>query len=348
MAARQGEEEDKPGDEGAADRNHQKVQVQREVAEAIERVSEAREAATEAGSAAKGVSRAAAGPDIARTEMLVAGRSMAEASRAASEAGRSMAEVGRSVAEVERNVAERNRDVAEATRDLAEAQTKEAKLLMSILSHDLRNPLNAIITGVSLLRRRGTLDENDARTLAQISASAERMAQMIGQLLDLTQSRLAGGISIHPQRIDLHLLCARLIEESKIANPDRVLRLEMSGDGEGEWDPDRLMQALDNLVSNALKHGESGAPVSMTVHDEGERVLVEVHNEGEPIPEAMLPHIFERFRRGAHDRAGLGLGLYIADQIVIAHGGSLRVESPGSGGTTFRMILPRRAPEAKP
>jgi signal transduction histidine kinase len=173
------------------------------------------------------------------------------------------------------------------------------------------------------------------------------MGRMIGELLDFTRGRLGGGISIHPQPANLRHLCRHVVEELEISHPGRELRLKADGHFLGEWDPDRLTQLLGNLGKNALDYSPSGTVVGFTLHDEGDCVRVEVHNEGPPIPRTLLSGIFEPFRRAVegdgHPTSGLGLGLYIVEQIARAHGGTVSVRSTEAEGTTFTLRLPRHA-----
>jgi signal transduction histidine kinase len=179
-----------------------------------------------------------------------------------------------------------------------------------------------------------------------VVTSAERMARMIGDLLDFTRGRLGGGIPIAPRPTNLQHLGRHLVEELMAAHPGRELRLEAEGNLEGEWDPDRLAQVLGNLGKNALDYSPEGTPVRFTLRGEGDTVRVEVHNEGPPIPAERLPSIFEPFRRfteaGMHPSSGLGLGLYIVQQVVRAHGGTVEVRSTAREGTCFTVRLPRR------
>jgi signal transduction histidine kinase len=212
---------------------------------------------------------------------------------------------------------------------------------VGILSHDLRSPLGAITAGAALLAHAAADDQRQARVAARILNSAQRMERMIADLLDLTRTRLGGVIPLKAVRTDLQSVCEEVVLEVRASYPDAVVHFESRGNVTGNWDADRLAQVVSNLVVNAIEHGGK-TPVTLVVSENRERVRLTVHNEGDPI----LPHaqgkIFEPLTRGTSDGAhNLGLGLFIARVIVVAHGGELRLSSSEESGTTFELTLPR-------
>jgi phosphoserine phosphatase RsbU/P len=217
--------------------------------------------------------------------------------------------------------------------------------LMGIVGHDLRNPINTVLAASELLLMRKGLGEKDAELARKIARSASLAGRLIDQVLDLTRSRLGGGIPIDPSPLDLNDVCQQVINETELKHPDRPLRVDLAGSLGGVWDRDRLYQLLENLVGNAVQHGDPRSPIDLRVHGGEREVLIEVGNRGEPIPPAVLPFIFDAFRqaRVAHpSRAGgLGLGLFIAQEIARSHGGAITVTSSESAGTIFRVRLPR-------
>jgi signal transduction histidine kinase len=214
---------------------------------------------------------------------------------------------------------------------------------VDILGHDLRNPLSAIMLSASALNRE-QLPELHAKHVRRILSSSERMARMMEQLLNYTRSRLGGGIPIEQRETDLAEVSQRIVDELSVANSDRRFAVDGSGKLNGEWDGDRLGAVISNLVSNAIHYGRPGGPIEVRLIDAGCDVMLEVHNDGDPIPADVVPTIFEPFRRGttSRSRQGLGLGLFIAQEIVRAHRGTLDVRSSAQEGTTFTMRLPRR------
>jgi PAS domain S-box-containing protein len=211
--------------------------------------------------------------------------------------------------------------------------------LVGIVGHDLRNPLTAIVTSAQLLLRYGELPERQARVVARIASSADRMARMIDDLLDFARSKLGGEVPIRPRRIDLRQICEQTVEELEFAYTRRV-RLEAEGDLWGDWDADRMAQVISNLVGNAVQH--SDGEVTVSLRGESDYVVLSTHNGGPAIPSEVLSHIFEPGRRGDARSGGLGLGLFIAHQIVLAHGGTIEVISSEGAGTTFTVSLPRK------
>ncbi len=184
---------------------------------------------------------------------------------------------------------------------------------------------------------------------ARIAKSADRMKRMISELLDFTRGRLGGGIPIHRVAGDLRAVVRQGVEELEAAWPERTVRLSVeSGRYEGEWDADRLVQVVSNLGSNALQYSPPDTTVTFTLRDGGESATLEVHNTGNPIPPEALPHLFDPFRRASSEGGGLGLGLYIVEQVVKGHGGRIEVSSTAQSGTLFRVVLPRGGQAARP
>jgi signal transduction histidine kinase len=218
------------------------------------------------------------------------------------------------------------------------------EMFAAVLGHDLRNPLTAIVTGAQLLELSSS-EEIVQRTAARILSSGRRMSRLIEDMLDLARARLAGGIPIKREPIDLLRLVQRVVQEHQLTSRDRDIELHHEGDLTGDWDIDRLGQVASNLIGNALQHGD--AAESVVAHLDGTKahaVTISVTNAG-AIPPDVLPYIFDPFRRGQRlpgNNEGLGLGLYIAQQIVQAHHGRIDVQSGSGHQTSFSVILPRR------
>ncbi|MCP3105297.1 ATP-binding protein [Myxococcus sp. K15C18031901] len=222
--------------------------------------------------------------------------------------------------------------------------------LLAVLGHDLRNPLNAIGASAFQLSRAQDLEPAEQRAVERIRKSAGRMGRMITDILDFARSKLGQGIPISPQVMNMAEVCQAALEELQVAYPHRKLSFDAVGDTTGDWDPDRVSQVLGNLVTNALHHGDADSPVRTTVRGEVKDVVLEVHNHGEPIPDELMPRIFDPFKTPStlststapyKLQRSLGLGLYIVHQIARAHGGHVEVESNAREGTCFRVYWPR-------
>ena len=216
--------------------------------------------------------------------------------------------------------------------------------ILGIVSHDLRNPLSAIQTGAVLLSRAELAPPQRARIAERIQSSSKRMERIIRDLLDYTRARAGHGIPLSIRPADVGEVCARVVDEVALSRRDGVVDLRCERDLSGEWDPDRLEQAMGNLVSNALQYASPGTPVRVRAVGENDHVRVEVENEGPPIPPHVVRSMFDPFQRGVRDASepgSLGLGLYIVRSIVEAHGGSVGAESGPSRPVTFTLRLPR-------
>lgn len=259
--------------------------------------------------------------------------------------------VARSIADQVASAVGRKRAQGEKERLIEElSQTVRLnELFTGVVGHDLRNPLSAIMNTAQLALRR---DEGERlhKPLRRVLSAGERMTRMIEQLLDFTRARAGGSIPVEPHETDLGEVGPRVVGEVEDANPDRAIAVEAQGDLHGIWDADRLAQVLSNLAGNAIQHGAPDAPVM--VHFDGRRpaeVQIRVSNHGTIRPE-LLPMLFEPLRAPKLRKSrskGLGLGLYITQQIVHAHGGTIEVRSvPEEGTTTITVTLPRERPPA--
>ena len=230
------------------------------------------------------------------------------------------------------------------TREQLELARDFEKWILAIVSHDIRDPLNAIQLAAYVLSRTSEPGGPARKQVEAVTRAVGRIQHIVGDLLDLSREREGAGISVDPKPTDLRAMCQHIIEDVRAIATDRQITFDCEADGNGAWDEHRILQAISNLTSNAVQHGKPGSPVSLRLTGDAQRVALEVHNEGS-IPGDLLPRIFEPFRSGRHHGGrgeGLGLGLFIAKAIAEAHGGELEVDS-SCGATTFRMLLPRHA-----
>ena len=239
---------------------------------------------------------------------------------------------------------------------------RSRQMFLAILGHDLRNPLNSMSMSAELLSHGAAAPAAaaDAREVAeaaqQIKTSAAAMARMISDLLDFTGAALGGGMPLSPAEMDLGDVCREVVEEMRAAHPSCAVNLSLRGgeggsDGDltGNWDASRLRQLVSNLLGNAIQHGSADGGVDLTVDGEASEVNLAVRNQGPPIPRDMLATIFEplvRVRSPEMQRrrrpGSIGLGLYIAREVVMAHAGTIDVRSSEEDGTVFAVRLPRR------
>ena len=220
---------------------------------------------------------------------------------------------------------------------------------MSIVSHEVRTPLNGLILETQLRKLHLARDNADAFTLDKMRAMVERDERQINSLIRLIEDMLdvsrirTGKLSISPSRFDLGQLVNGLVENfaAQAAAAGSSIEVSCGAVMEGVWDEFRIEQVIANLLSNALRYG-ARQPVQVRVLEEGGMACVEVRDHGIGISPDNQQRIFQQFERVAsnHSVAGLGLGLYISEQIVLAHGGRITVHSAEGEGATFRVHLP--------
>jgi len=229
-------------------------------------------------------------------------------------------------------------------RHLAEEANRAKDEFLAMVSHELRNPLNAMLGWVSLLNS-GKLDaEAHSRALEVIERNARAQAQLIDDLLD--SARVASGnLRLDLRPVDLAQVVEKALDAMYPAAAAKSIAVTADLDRPLEvaaGDPGRLQQVVSNLLSNAVKFTPGGGAIEVSLKREGGEARITVRDTGDGIAAAFLPHVFERFRQGdGRSQGGLGLGLAIARHIVEQHGGTIGVESPGEGqGTTFMVSLP--------
>ena len=216
------------------------------------------------------------------------------------------------------------------------------ELFISVLGHDLRTPLSAVMNGTELIRH--LTDEPKIADVAhRIHSSADRMGKMVAQLLDVAKIR-SGGIVLSKAQGDFREVGERIVSEMEHVAPNCEIRLVCEGNTQGLFDPDRLAQIISNLVSNAVQHGETGCPVEVCIDGQAsDKVHIRVQNQGvmpaEKMEKVFMPYYSAGENSGS--RSGLGLGLYIVKEFVEAHEGQVSVESAAPRGTVFEVTLPR-------
>lgn len=208
---------------------------------------------------------------------------------------------------------------------------------IAILAHDLQNPIGALITATDLLARRGP-DERFPERVRNFSRIVRRLSEMVRTLTDYARAG-RGRLPIAPAPMNVGELCTDVVAEFQQSSPSAAIALRCEGDLNGIWDPTRLYQALSNLLRNALRYGAGG--VLVRASGRSTHVEIAVHNDGSPIPRQQLSAIFQPFARGRRSGDGLGLGLFIVEEVATSHGGDVWVRSSAKRGTTFTLRLPR-------
>jgi sigma-B regulation protein RsbU (phosphoserine phosphatase) len=244
----------------------------------------------------------------------------------------------------ERRRYERNlvhaRAVAEEGLLVERAASELREQFIAVLGHDLRNPLAGVEAGVRMIVRRGPAAATpELMTLMQLSI--RRMQVLIDNVLDLTRTRLGGGLLLQIERaVPIGPMLTQVVDELRVAHAGREIVAQIEPQMSLDCDPGRLGQLLSNLLGNALTHGapNGGVRVEASIND-GEFSL-SVANDGDPIPAATMERLFQPFYRGdaGASRVGLGLGLYIAFEIARAHGGVIAANSNESE-TVFRFSM---------
>lgn len=222
---------------------------------------------------------------------------------------------------------------------------RSRNLLMGMLGHDMRNPLNVVVMTARYLQK---LDGGDAvsKAAGRLVSSGARLQALLDDLVDYNRSNFGVGIRITRRPCNLAAVFNEQLDLLRAAHPDQQVEFQHSGNLNGMWDADRLHQLLGNLVTNALKYGDKTRPVCVQAEGRDQEVRIEVSNEGKPIAPNFIADIFKPLRRGTaphhdpHTNDSLGLGLYIVSEVAQAHEGKVSVTSDESA-TVFRVLLPR-------
>ena len=220
------------------------------------------------------------------------------------------------------------------------AEMEQARVhLMTVLGHDLRSPLQAIRMAALLIER-----GKDHEQLAQrISVTSGRMGRLIGQMLDMSRLQGGLGLGLTLRRADLVALVGASVDEIRLAHPNGRLELDMPERLEVEMDADRMAQVLSNLLGNARHHGAPGEQITVRLVSMADHAILTVSNAAPPIEASRVANLFDPLKRGSmansRNPGGLGIGLYIARQIVIGHHGTLTYSHDGMQ-VVFTIDLP--------
>jgi len=215
---------------------------------------------------------------------------------------------------------------------------------IAVLGHDLRTPLSAIRMSADLLQSK-TTEKRSLNLISAIRNSSVRMGVLIENVLDFARGRMGGGIPVKRQLVDdLGHILKLTLDEVQASHPLAILDHSLDLPAGIYCDALRITQLLSNLLGNAVTHGANGTPVEVRAYSDNDEVVICVVNQGPPIPTQLMPLLFEPFTRSQAGQRGegLGLGLYIASQIVSAHSGSLSVTSTVEAGTAFVARFPAK------
>lgn len=219
-------------------------------------------------------------------------------------------------------------------------------MFLAILAHDLRNPLNTISLSTKVASHSGSMPDGATVALRQVETSVAAINRLVSDLIDFASTGLGSAMPLSPAPMDLERLTREVVREIQVAHPEREIVTEVQGDTTFTGDPSRLRQVASNLLGNAIQHGSPSEPITVTLGGTGSDIVLSVHNGGAPIPADVLPNIFDPLVRGRapdepRQRGSIGLGLYIVREIVVAHGGRVKVTSSSHSGTRFEVKLPR-------
>lgn len=237
--------------------------------------------------------------------------------------------------------------LAESIASYSRAVEASRNVFLGILGHDLRTPLGAILLGADSLRRSAEIGTRGTKLATQIYTSVRRANKIVGDLLDLTRCQMGPGIPVKPVELDLSQLCVRIVDEIRAFHPEANVVFTANAPVVGRFDGPRMEQVFSNIISNAVQHGEPQTPILVELRVSDGFAIFSVMNGGEPIPEDVLPFIFNPMGRFSQHSIvdhppseGLGLGLFIASEIVSSHKGSIDVASDSEQGTIFLVKVP--------
>ncbi len=244
--------------------------------------------------------------------------------------------------------------LAESVARYSEAIILAQDIFLGVLGHDLRDPLSAVGTGAQMLMQDREQDSRTAALGSVMYSSVIRMNKMLDNLLNFTQTRIGGGLKFVIVEANIAEIANQVVEEFRLLYPNRVIHHKTDGDCTGNWDADRMSQVYQNLISNALQYGSIDTPVEVFTTASDDYVVFKVKNVGASIPKEIQHRIFDLMQRGSlanterNAKKNLGLGLYIVREIIVAHGGTISVESTPETGTTFKVQLPKSHAATKP
>ncbi|WFU76956.1 GAF domain-containing sensor histidine kinase [Bradyrhizobium sp. CB2312] len=237
----------------------------------------------------------------------------------------------------------------ELTESKLAAERKNAELreqFIAVLGHDLRNPLASIQGGLRLLNKK--VDQEGKDWIALLQGSVNRMAGLIDNVMDFARFRLGAGMQLRSERQDLRPIIIQIVSEFESVHSERRILLDVDAPAAVNVDAGRLSQMISNLLGNAITYGAPDEPINIVARSSDAGFRIQVINKGPPIPAQAMPHLFTAFHRGdvLPNQKGLGLGLYISQEIARAHGGQISATSTDDS-TIFTATFAARTDQQK-
>jgi signal transduction histidine kinase len=242
--------------------------------------------------------------------------------------------------------------MAESVAEYTKMINHSRDMFLGVLGHDLRNPIGAVLMAARRMTKDGSADSKQNVMAGRIAQTMERATSILDDLLELTRTAFGSEIPLRRTPMDVSVLGGQIVEEMRSLSEVRRIEVITSGETSGQWDQARLGQVFSNLIGNALQYSPAETTITIRIVGEADQVSVSVHNDGEPISPDEQKSIFKPLARGADGAANarsanLGLGLFITQKIVAAHGGDISVRSTPDAGTTFILTLPKQVPQTE-
>lgn len=237
--------------------------------------------------------------------------------------------------------------LAESISSYSNAVDQSRETFLAILGHDLRGPLSSIQMASHILIKSEALDAQHLDVADRIKRSVSTMNRMIKDLLEYAGGQIGGKIPVRPEAANMGNVCQTSLDEVQLAYPKALFNFEVAGNLDSRFDPARFQQVLSNLLINAAKYSEEGKQITLSARKDTDTIIVEIKNFGRPIPPESLQVIFNPLvqlsGKGTHPHpsTSLGLGLFIAREIVEGHDGTIEVSSSETDGTIFTVRLPQ-------
>jgi K+-sensing histidine kinase KdpD len=235
--------------------------------------------------------------------------------------------------------------LAESACTFSEKNAQVRDTFLAILGHDLRSPLSTMSVAGDYLTRPEVGTESTQQMGSRVKRSSATMTKMVSDLLEYARTQLSGKLPITPHLADIKEICLAALADAKAAHPTCTFEMESSGELLDDFDSPRLQQVFSNLLNNAAQYRTKNSSVTLVARGEPKSIMVQVCNFGPVIPKESIKDIFnplvQLYGGEAAPSTSVGLGLFIAREITVAHGGTITVESNASSGTTFTVRFPR-------